>query len=66
MKRILVIGAGGVSTPSCGAIRNTTPAPVQLFCAPGNAGIGQLAQLVNISVNDHEALVQFVEANMSI
>jgi phosphoribosylamine---glycine ligase len=63
MKRILVIGSGGREHAIVWAIRNTSPAPVQLFCAPGNAGIGQLAQLVNISVNEHEALAQFVESN---
>ena len=63
MKRILVIGSGGREHAIVWAIRNTSPAPNQLFCAPGNAGIGQLAQLVNISVNDPDALAQFVEAN---
>ena len=63
MRRILVIGSGGREHAIVWAIRNTSPVPVQLFCAPGNAGIGQLAQLVNISVNDHEALVQFAVSN---
>ena len=63
MKRILVIGSGGREHAIVWALRNTSPVPVQLFCAPGNAGIGQLAQLVNISVNDPTGLVQFAEAN---
>ena len=63
MKRILVIGSGGREHAIVWALRNTSPVSVQLFCAPGNGGIGQLAQLVNISVNDHAGLVQFVEAN---
>ncbi len=45
------------------SIRNTATTPVELFCAPGNAGIGQLAQLVNIPVDDHSRLAQFVETN---
>ena len=63
MKRILVIGSGGREHAIVWALRNTSPVPVQLFCAPGNAGIGQLAQLVNISVNDPTGLVQFAETN---
>jgi phosphoribosylamine--glycine ligase len=63
MKRIFVIGSGGREHAIVWAIRNTSPVPVQLFCAPGNAGIGQLAQLVNISVNDHVALARFAESN---
>ena len=63
MKRILVVGSGGREHAIVWALRNTSPVPLQLFCAPGNAGIGQLAQLVNISVNDHADLAQFAEAN---
>lgn len=63
MRRILVIGSGGREHAIAWALRHTSPVPVQLFCAPGNAGIGQLAQLVNISVNDHDALAQFAETN---
>src|SRR5688572_14661647 len=63
MKRILVIGSGGREHAIVWGLRNTSPVPVQLFSAPGNAGIGQLAQLVNISVNDPTGLVQFAETN---
>ena len=63
MKRIFVIGSGGREHAIVWAIRNTSPVPVQLFCAPGNAGIGQLAHLVNISVDDHTAVSQFAESN---
>jgi len=63
MKRILVIGSGGREHAIVWALRNTSPVPVELFCAPGNAGIGQLAQLVNISVNDQGELARFAESN---
>ena len=63
MKRILVIGSGGREHAIAWSIHNTASAPVELFCAPGNAGIGRLAQLVDIPVNDHAALVQFAQAN---
>jgi phosphoribosylamine--glycine ligase len=63
MRRILVIGSGGREHAIVWAIRNTSPVPVELFCAPGNAGIGQLAQLVNISVDNHEELARFARSN---
>ncbi|HEX2269345.1 MAG TPA: phosphoribosylamine--glycine ligase, partial [Pyrinomonadaceae bacterium] len=63
MKRILVIGSGGREHAIVWSIRNTSTTPVELFCAPGNAGIGQLAQLVDISVNDHSQLAQFAQVN---
>ena len=63
MRRILVIGSGGREHAIVWAIRNTSPIPVEIFCAPGNAGIGQLAQLVKISLNDHAALADFAATN---
>ena len=63
MKRILVIGSGGREHAIVWALRQTSPVPLELFCAPGNAGIGQLAQLVNVSVNDQQELAAFAESN---
>jgi phosphoribosylamine--glycine ligase len=62
MKKILIIGSGGREHAIIWAIKRTSPEPVEIFCAPGNAGIEQLARLVNISVNDHAALADFVES----
>ena len=62
MRRILIIGSGGREHAIVWAIRNTSPEPVEIFCAPGNAGIAQTARVLNVSVNDHAALADFVEA----
>jgi phosphoribosylamine--glycine ligase len=62
MRRILVIGSGGREHAIVWSIRHTSPTPVELYCAPGNAGIGQLAQNVDISVNNHADLAQFAES----
>ena len=62
MSRILIIGSGGREHAIGWALRNTSPTPVELYCAPGNAGIARLAQNVDISVNDHAALAQFAES----
>jgi phosphoribosylamine--glycine ligase len=41
------------------ALRRTARQPLDLFCAPGNAGIAQLAECVPISANDIAALACF-------
>lgn len=60
MKKILIIGSGGREHAIIWAIRNTSTEPVEIFCAPGNAGVTQIAQVVNVP-NDHSALAEFVQ-----
>ena len=62
MRRILVIGSGGREHAIVWALRNTSPTPVELYCAPGNAGIARLAQNIAISVNNHADLAEFVKS----
>ena len=45
---ILVVGAGGREHAICWAIRKSTKC-TNLYCAPGNAGIGEVATCVNIA-----------------
>lgn len=59
--RILVIGSGGREHALIWALRRTTTQPLELFCAPGNAGIAELAECVPISVNDIPALTSHSE-----
>src|ERR1043165_5512805 len=62
MRRILVIGSGGREHAIVWAMRHTASQPMEIFCAPGNAGIAQIAQTANIPVNDRVRLAEFVEA----
>lgn len=55
----MIAGSGGREHAIVWAIRNTSA--VEIFCAPGNAGMGQIARLVNVPVNDFSALAGFVE-----
>ena len=55
--RILVIGSGGREHALVWALRRTASRPLEIFCAPGNAGIAELAECVPISVNDIPALI---------
>ena len=61
--KILVIGSGGREHAICRALQKTSTQPLELFCAPGNAGIAQLAKCLSIPVSDSHALAAFAEQN---
>ncbi len=54
--KILVVGGGGREHAT---IRSLVAEGRQLFCAPGNAGIADLATCVDIKTNDVEGIVKF-------
>ncbi len=56
--KILVVGSGGREHALCWAIRRS-PLCSELFCAPGNAGIAQVATCVPIQVMDVSGIVAF-------
>jgi phosphoribosylamine--glycine ligase len=57
--RILVMGSGGREHALLWALRRNATQPLELFCAPGNAGIAAIAKCVPISVNDIHELLSF-------
>ena len=59
---ILLIGGGGREHALAWAI-SASPLVEKLFCAPGNAGIAQVARIVSLDVTDHGAVVDFCQAN---
>jgi phosphoribosylamine--glycine ligase len=59
MRRILIIGSGGREHAITWALRNTSSEPLDVFCAPGNAGIAQTAEIVDIPVDDQAGLADF-------
>jgi phosphoribosylamine--glycine ligase len=61
MRKILIIGSGGREHAIAWSLEKTAAGPVEIFCAPGNAGIAQHAHIANVAVNDHSALAEFVE-----
>ena len=61
--KALVVGSGGREHAILWAMKRTSSVPLDLYCAPGNGGISELAQCVPISVNDHQALMDFVQTN---
>ncbi len=56
-----MIGAGGREHAICWALKRNSMEPVELFCAPGNAGIAQIAECVPIQIDDLSALADFAE-----
>ena len=59
---ILVVGAGGREHALCWTIAGS-PLVDRLWCAPGNAGIAQDAECVDIAADDIDALVAFATDN---
>ena len=55
--KVLVMGSGGREHALVWSLSRTATSRLDLFCAPGNAGIAELAQCVRIPVDDHDALV---------
>lgn len=62
MRRILIIGSGGREHALVWSLKKTSQETVEIFCAPGNAGIEQIAQVASVPANDHSALAEFVES----
>ena len=60
--KVLVIGSGGREHALCWAIAKS-PDCDELYCAPGNAGIDQVAITVPIAVDDLDAIMDFVSEN---
>ena len=59
---ILVIGGGGREHALCWKLARS-PMLGQLYCAPGNPGIAQLAQCVGLAVSDHAAVIAFCRSS---
>ncbi len=58
--KVLVIGGGGREHAICVALKKS-PRVDQLYCAPGNAGIGEIATCVPIKATDVAAVVDFAK-----
>ena len=59
--RILLVGSGGREHALAWALQKNYAGKLDLFCAPGNAGIAQIAQCLPISASDIAALAGVAE-----
>jgi len=60
--KILVIGSGGREHALAWKIKQS-PLAEKIYCAPGNAGISEIAECVDIKVTDIDLLIEFAEKN---
>lgn len=59
---ILVVGRGGREHTICWKLKQS-PKVSKLYCAPGNAGIANVAELVNMNETEFDKLTQFAKDN---
>jgi phosphoribosylamine--glycine ligase len=57
---ILILGSGGREHALAWAI-SASPLTGKLYCAPGNAGIAQVAECVALDIGDHKAVITFAK-----
>ena len=58
--KVLVIGGGGREHAICWKLAQS-PKVTELFCAPGNVGIAQVARCMDIGVMDFEKMAEFAK-----
>ncbi|MHA7774260.1 phosphoribosylamine--glycine ligase [Roseibium sp. M-1] len=59
--KLLLIGSGGREHALAWALAKS-PRLTKLYAAPGNAGIAGVAELTDLDVNDHQAVIGFCRA----
>jgi len=59
---ILLLGSGGREHALAWKIA-ASPLVERLFCAPGNAGIAQEAEIADLDITDHKAVIAFCRAH---
>ena len=58
--KVLIVGSGGREHAIATAVAKS-PKVGKIYCAPGNAGIGQVAECVNIGAMEFDKLVDFAK-----
>ena len=59
--KVLIVGSGGREHAIATAVAKS-PKVDKIYCAPGNAGIGQVAECVNIGAMEFDKLVAFANS----
>ena len=59
---VLVVGGGGREHAICWALKKSKRVD-KLYCAPGNAGIAEIAQCIDIKATDIDSMVKYVLDN---
>ena len=61
--KAMVIGSGGREHAILWTLKRTSIVPLELYCAPGNGGISQLAECVPIPVTANASLIDFARSH---
>ncbi len=59
--KLLVLGSGGREHAILWSLDQTSDLALELYCAPGNAGIAEIATCKPISLTDHSTLIKLVK-----
>ncbi len=60
--KVLVVGSGGREHAICWALKKS-PKVTELYCAPGNGGISELAVCVDVKATDLDGMVAWAKDN---
>ena len=60
--KIVIIGSGGREHAICSSLKSSKKIN-KIFCIPGNAGTEEIAENVNINLNDFEDIKNFIIKN---
>ncbi len=60
--KVLIVGSGGREHAIAWAVKKN-PQVEKIYCAPGNAGIGQIAECIPVKAMEFEKLVSFAKEN---
>jgi phosphoribosylamine--glycine ligase len=60
--KVLVVGSGGREHAILWTLKRTSSQPLELFCAPGNGGISEVADCVPIAATEQSSLIEFVRS----
>ena len=60
--KVLVVGSGGREHAICHKLAQS-PKVTELYCAPGNGGIAQVAACVNVKATDVDGMVKWAKEN---
>lgn len=60
--KVLVVGSGGREHAICWALKKS-PKVTELYCAPGNGGISEIATCVDVKATDIDGMVAWAKEN---